>query len=463
MAKGDASKRKDLGRRHWCGCVGREEADSRSVSINSETDTNPGVSAGRKQNGPKQTSKERATPAADVTAGKKQALSVNEQSSVAKDDENGLSECVVCCRYIVDGKEDALFCESRCNRWLHCCCAGVPLSYFEHLNSSPTPFFCIICSHQNHEQASAVLTETVESLKESVNQLVKELDGLRRCTREHHAIRTYSSTAAANDISRGHPSGRVGGVNGGGGGDRWNGGGELGGHGGHGGSGCNGGSGNGSDGEGDGGREECGGEGGDGMGSSGVSGRSGDGSGGRRVWRGAKREKSPEKHKSSRGLQSSSSTRMSTTGNQAHHERRNTGSNDRHSGTSTSNVASVSPKQALSGVRRVWGTLKSTTTVAVQNALTLVSEIPANEIIVKRKNKVAEINGNRVMRWWFILRASESILQILEKHWQQIQIQTAWKLEPVTYSAHMVSVMCSSVSQNEGTGDIASQKVVCYL
>ena len=69
----------------------------------------------------------------------------------------------------------------------------------------------------------------------------------------------------------------------------------------------------------------------------------------------------------------------------------------------------------------------------MQNALTLVAEIPANEIIVKRKYKVAERNGNRVMRWWFILRASESILQILEKHWQQIQIQTAWKLEPVTY------------------------------
>lgn len=133
------------------------------------------------------------------------------------------------------------------------------------------------------------------------------LSYLIQCERDHSIRVTksiYTSTAAVDDISRGYPSGRgVGGVSGGGC-DGQNGGGE---HGEYGGGGGNGGSGKGSDGEGGGGKEGCGGKEGGGRESSGVSGRSGGGGGGRRVWRGVKREKSPEKHKSSHGLPSSSS------------------------------------------------------------------------------------------------------------------------------------------------------------
>ena len=41
----------------------------------------------------------------------------------------------------------------------------------------------------------------------------------------------------------------------------------------------------------------------------------------------------------------------------------------------------------LKGARTVWGTLRSTSTVAVSNALKLVPEIPSGSIIVKRKYK----------------------------------------------------------------------------
>ena len=37
------------------------------------------------------------------------------------------------------------------------------------------------------------------------------------------------------------------------------------------------------------------------------------------------------------------------------------------------------------------------------------------------------------MRWWFVLRATEDILQNLEDQWERIKIQMSWKLEPVVY------------------------------
>ena len=33
--------------------------------------------------------------------------------------------------------------------------------------------------------------------------------------------------------------------------------------------------------------------------------------------------------------------------------------------------------------------------------------------------------------WWFVLRGEESTLQNLESCWNQLELQTKWKLEPV--------------------------------
>ena len=88
----------------------------------------------------------------------------------------------------------------------------------------------------------------------------------------------------------------------------------------------------------------------------------------------------------------------------------------------------------LKGARKVWGTLRSTSTVAVSNALKLVPEIPSGSIIVKRKYKTYTRNSSNVTKWWFILRGEEEVLQLLESKWKLIAMQTAWSLEPVLYS-----------------------------
>ena len=87
--------------------------------------------------------------------------------------DDGVSECSLCSSYIVDGEEDALFCEGECNGWMHRYCAGVPLKYFERLSSSSSAFFCYACAQRRHEQDTA-------DLKKKVNAMAMELEELRR-------------------------------------------------------------------------------------------------------------------------------------------------------------------------------------------------------------------------------------------------------------------------------------------
>jgi len=35
------------------------------------------------------------------------------------------------------------------------------------------------------------------------------------------------------------------------------------------------------------------------------------------------------------------------------------------------------------------------------------------------------------VKWWFVVRGEESVLEQLQKEWPTISIQTSWSLEPV--------------------------------
>ncbi len=47
------------------------------------------------------------------------------------------------------------------------------------------------------------------------------------------------------------------------------------------------------------------------------------------------------------------------------------------------------------------------------------------------KFKSAHDDPSRVMKWWFVLRGEESMLEQLQKEWSIVALQTSWKLEPV--------------------------------
>ena len=85
----------------------------------------------------------------------------------------------------------------------------------------------------------------------------------------------------------------------------------------------------------------------------------------------------------------------------------------------------------VAGARKVWGTIRTTTSLAVSTTLKRLTTV-GHKLTVKRKSQAAS-EGGRKERWWFIIRGDEVDLDCLQLQWETIAIQTAWKLERVTY------------------------------
>ena len=81
------------------------------------------------------------------------------------------------------------------------------------------------------------------------------------------------------------------------------------------------------------------------------------------------------------------------------------------------------------GARKIWGTLRTTTSNAVSSTLSKLTS-KGNQVQVKRKYKSIQ-NTNKTARWWFVLRGSEDMLQEIENEWDHVSAQTNWKLETV--------------------------------
>ena len=78
------------------------------------------------------------------------------------------------------------------------------------------------------------------------------------------------------------------------------------------------------------------------------------------------------------------------------------------------------------GARRIWGTLKSSSAKTVKSVILRVCKI-GGELRIKRKDRENPITGRQ--RWWYV-HGSESTLMELEAKWDQVKVQTSWKLEP---------------------------------
>ena len=82
--------------------------------------------------------------------------------------------------------------------------------------------------------------------------------------------------------------------------------------------------------------------------------------------------------------------------------------------------------EPVPGKRKIWGTMKSCSAIAVSNALHRLTTV-SDSISVKRKFKQT---SNSRIKWWHVVSGSEEELTKLEKVWELVQNQTAWKLEP---------------------------------
>ena len=97
----------------------------------------------------------------------------------------------------------------------------------------------------------------------------------------------------------------------------------------------------------------------------------------------------------------------------------------------------------VKGARKVWGTLRNTTSAVILNSIKMLTNQPAtSELTVKRKYKSSR-SDSRISKWWFVVQGDEIVLDQLEKAWASVTLQTAWRLEPV-YS--YVAIECSNAA-----------------
>ena len=85
----------------------------------------------------------------------------------------------------------------------------------------------------------------------------------------------------------------------------------------------------------------------------------------------------------------------------------------------------------VEGKRKVWGTMKTCSTAAVKSAISTLTNVPSDELSIRRKYKIATTNAERVVKWWFVIGGEERVIAQLEEQWPTVNFQTKWKLEPV--------------------------------
>ena len=90
------------------------------------------------------------------------------------------------------------------------------------------------------------------------------------------------------------------------------------------------------------------------------------------------------------------------------------------------NATTSLPREEVSGVRRIWGTLRSATCTSVKNTISHLTSV--SNFQVKRKVSHSARSGKD--KWWFILKGDEEALKSLGNVWETVKLQTGWQLEP---------------------------------
>ena len=108
--------------------------------------------------------------------------------------------------------------------------------------------------------------------------------------------------------------------------------------------------------------------------------------------------------------------------------------NDHNAVAVNNHRSTTRPRSLVAGSRKIWGTLSSTTPQVLSNTISSLTNVSEASFTVKRKYKMIRngSGGNKLVRWWFVLRGSEEIMKELEDKWNpDVSTQVKWKLEPV--------------------------------
>ena len=79
------------------------------------------------------------------------------------------------------------------------------------------------------------------------------------------------------------------------------------------------------------------------------------------------------------------------------------------------------------GARKIWGTLKNSSVSSIKSVISRLCNIDGG-LRVRRKDQ--EGSMTKRSRWWYVVHGNEPLLNQLETKWDQVKLQTSWKLEP---------------------------------
>ena len=93
------------------------------------------------------------------------------------------SQCAICLQPIVDesdthDSEDSIFCEGKCQEWIHWTCAGLSEAAFDSLHQSGNPFWCYHCHLSMHSSEVATL-HTMINLTKELDTVKSQLSSLK--------------------------------------------------------------------------------------------------------------------------------------------------------------------------------------------------------------------------------------------------------------------------------------------
>ena len=334
---------------------------------------------------------------------KKVAAAKNSGTTASSAAVNTSAKCSVCCQAIVDGSDQALFCEGdRCQSWMHRYCAGVPANYFVSLSESSSPFFCYSCVQAKHQHEITELKKSLESLMHNVAVMRDELVNVRQsnssgvisletkiCNLDERLCELKSKAQECNSTDccgMGFAGGgkRVGG---------WN-------------SGAIGRAGMGRYGRG---RD------------SGVGDRVGMGQSGRDGVGGKGHQKTVGS-----GMSRSDLSRGGNGNGVGGFD--SGGARERNA--FDANLGTQRKRVPVENARKIWGTLRSATHSVVSNVIKrTLSEPLAVRLNIKRKYR-EDVRGI-ITKWWYVVRGTKSDIELLERNWVKISMHTGWKLESV--------------------------------
>ena len=115
-------------------------------------------------------------------------------------------------------------------------------------------------------------------------------------------------------------------------------------------------------------------------------------------------------------------------------------------------------REVVSGVRRVWATLRSASCTTIKNTIYFVTKVDSvKDMHIKRKVQTSDRTGKD--KWWFLLHGAETDLKSLEEAWESLKLQTGWQLETCTKPV----LTPPTINQLPSPDNNSSSRVSCKL